>query len=570
MTVSSRPRAPGATYAVVVAAVMVFVATVAFTARPAPPPTVAEFAPQAVQQIKDAPSNQSSAFGVAPGGEGGTQATTATTASIATTASTATTTSTTLPPIVVPRVKRCVGDPPRQIEDPQSPPCIPYWDGDNGGATWRGVTRDSIDIMIPTVEDNGEHLRFYQDLERFFNARFQFYGRKLHFIYGRYDIGNGTADAQTQDAVNADEKYQVFASTFYRAGQGYYYHQELARRHVLSVTGAYFPLSAEFLSSYRPYLFSYLMPAEEVFANIGEWGCKRLAGKNAVHAGGSLSVKPRVFGIIQQTYYDADKTGFSALTRELNGCQASPAATARNEVRQGTDNDAQAAAIDPATSTQVILKMQQAGVTSIFCVCQLFTLGALQKAATNQGYFPEWMVSTYGPNDISASYVLGADPPEQLTHTFGLTFQPRQTLIEDEPFYWAAKEVDPSIVLNGDTVTVQNHAEIYRPLLLLASGIQLAGPNLTPQTFAKGLQQATFPNPDHPNMPGKVGFQPDRFGMTLDGAEFWWSNTARSPYAGDQGAVCYVDGGRRHTRGSWPAGGDPFFQPDTACDSGAR
>jgi hypothetical protein len=105
-------------------------------------------------------------------------------------------------------------------------------------------------------------------------------------------------------------------------------------------------------------------------------------------------------------------------------------------------------------------------------------------------------------------------------------------------------------------------------MLLLASGIQMAGPNLTPRSFEHGLQTTTFPNPDNPNMEGKVGFLGDSYAMTVDGAEWWWSAASRSPYAGSSvGSICYVQGGARHELGGWPAGGDPFFR--LPCDSGA-
>jgi hypothetical protein len=44
--------------------------------------------------------------------------------------------------------------------------------------------------------------------------------------------------------------------------------------------------------------------------------------------------------------------------------------------------------------------------------------------------------------------------------------------------------------------------------------------------------------------------------MTLDTAEWWWSNTDSGPYADASGTICYVEGGRR--RSAWAAG-DPFF-----------
>ena len=80
-------------------------------------------------------------------------------------------------PIHVTRSRRCIGDPPRQIEDPQSPPCVPYWEGDNGGATTRGVTRNEIRLAAP----NWDAFK-YPALEAFFNRRFEFYGRSLHLL----------------------------------------------------------------------------------------------------------------------------------------------------------------------------------------------------------------------------------------------------------------------------------------------------------------------------------------------------------------------------------------------------
>src|SRR3979409_813463 len=103
----------------------------------------------------------------------------------------------------------------------------------------------------------------------------------------------------------------------------------------------------------------------------------------------------------------------------------------------------------------------------------------------------------------------------------------------------------------------------------MASGIQMAGPNLTPATFEPGLQRARFPNPDHPIMAGKVGFLGGSHSMTIDAAEIYWSSTATGPYPdATAGTFCYVDHGRRHSSGNFPVGGDPFFNP--VCDSGQQ
>lgn len=557
MSSRRQPRSPGLVYSATTVAMVVLIGAIALTVRQTPPPPVAEFAPQ-VRQIKDAPQEQA-LLGDPVGG---------------------------IPPTpsplpdsqspggvkIVPRQLRCVGDPPRQIEDPQSPPCVPFWQGNNGGATARGVTRDEIRIRIPTYEDDNRY-RFYEALRKFFNARFQFYGRELVFSYGRGDLGGSICANQKSEAEAADDA-KIFASTFYRAAQGFCYHEELARRKILSITGSYFGQEASYLERFQPYLFQYLMPADEMFANLGEWACKNLKGRPARYGDPTNANGTRLFGIIQQTYYDQDPTTTAALERELDACDQSipEDRKARNAVRQGSDEDVQPAAVDPATSNQTVLKMKTAGVTSVFCMCQLFTFGALAKAASNQGYFPEWIISTYGPLDITTSMTLGAAPPEQLQHAFGLDFDPIQVPLEFTPLYWGAKEGDPGVSLNNSSATVHNREEIYRPLLVLASGIQMAGPKLTAQTFAEGLWKTRFPNPDHIIKAGKVAFSGRRLGMTTDGAEFWWSNTARSPYrdsGGDQGTFCYADGGRRHVKGAWPSRGDAvLFRPDTECFNG--
>src|SRR5437879_5167404 len=48
----------------------------------------------------------------------------------------------------VPSQYQCVGSPPHQTEDPLSPPCVAFFNGDNGGATYAGVTRSEITTLF--------------------------------------------------------------------------------------------------------------------------------------------------------------------------------------------------------------------------------------------------------------------------------------------------------------------------------------------------------------------------------------------------------------------------------------
>src|SRR5687767_4159507 len=189
------------------------------TAREPPPPTIAEFAPQSVENITDAPDDQSSSAGT---GAGECQAGQA----CGVGSSGPGVVETTPAPIQVARVRRCVGDPPRQIEDPQSPPCVPYWDGDNGGATAMGVTRDQIRLI-------GD---FPANMITFFNQRFEFYGRKLVVQPRPAAPPPGNAcTAQAQAEADGDASLEPFATSIYFGGCMSTYMDQLARHGVINV-----------------------------------------------------------------------------------------------------------------------------------------------------------------------------------------------------------------------------------------------------------------------------------------------------------------------------------------------
>ena len=572
-------RTPGTVNLGMALAVLAVLLPLLLNAATAAPPTAAEFSPNARQIIKKAPPGQAAAVngtgqgsapgGKGPGGGGGTPTPKATPAA---------------PTVEIPanQVKQCVGPPPlRQIEDPQSPPCIAYWKGDNGGATARGVTRDSIYIAIPTPE-NAQAA--YTALQNFFNKRFQFYGRKLVFQFCSSSAGgSGSADQKTQiaDAALAaggcDAAHnKPFASTFYRQNNGAYYMPEMGCRYKTIVMGSYSPYDSAFLNRCAGYLYQYPMVVDEEFANLGEWMCNRLVGGTAEYAGSTpdsetppknLNTLRRKFGILLEPFTDDDpvlrRSALRPMVSRLHACGVDV-----------PDKDAiinpVSGEFDPSTAQNAMLQLKNDNVTSVICMCDFFSFGTLQRAADSSAYQPEWITSTFGLNDINSSFILGAGPGDQMRHTFGLTFQPRMVNPLLNPYNVALQEGDPS--QSPDTATTgEAKLEVYRALLLLASGIQMAGPHLTVTSFRDGLRGTHFPNPITSLNAGAVGLQPDGYSLTDDGAEWWYSTQDRGPFtdsAAHDGTVCYIDKGRRHKLGNWPRGRAPFFVPGT-CDSGA-
>jgi hypothetical protein len=515
----------------------------ALRAAASSPPAIAEFAPQA-QQIRQAPQEQTAAFGTARGGAAGT----------------ASPSPSPQPPVpasgaTIPLM--CVGDPPRQIDDPQSPPCVTGWQGDNGGATGKGVTKSSITIVYIRQSGNADQITpmLAPALRRFFNQRFELYNRQITFAQ---EDESGTMSSQEQsqaDQIAAADS--PFASLRWSDEGGLQYEEELARKGVVASLGFQsYPAEAQ-LAQYDPYLWSYEMAGDGMLRMLGRWYCAELAGKPAAHAGPLIRDQPRKLAVVYRPFDADENMPLDVLQDTLRTCgvQVTPVV-----VRAANDTP------DPT----LIAQFQQEHDTSIMCICEGFYYQDLSSAATSQGYFPEWLLSVYS-DDTNFAFHFGDGPdPQQAPHAFGLTFQPRQVKLADSPFWWAWRAGDPSATPPSTYLYIFGAETFYESLLEIASGIQMAGPDLTPQNFAAGLHRAVFPNPETPIHAGHVGFANGSHSMTIDAAEWWYDPSAPSPYAaqGDQqGSVCYVEHGRRHELADWPDAPDPFFEGP--CDSGA-
>ena len=533
--------------------VMALVLTVALRAQTTQPPSIAEFAPQPQHAIKEAPPELTSRFGSGSGGSAGLPAQPSPSPSPAT-----------LPPGA--RLNQCVGDPPRQTEDPQSPPCVAFWKGHNGGRTYRGVGDSTIRIAMAycgtAKQSQATAGGFDMAFKNFFNARYEFYDRQIVPDCNSNFPGAFTGDAPTSRGdANAVAEADDFGSLYDNSAEGSpYYYDQLARDGLVVAGVAHSWATESWLAQRDPHVTQYEMANDRMFASLGEWACKWLAGRTAAHMGvAPLTGAPkRKFGLFFTTGNSYVPASTKPLTDQLSACGAG---VGGDDVENTTNN----------ADSGAITKFNADHVTTVLCLGGADSeCSGLMRDAAQQNYFPEWVLTSYGISDRNWIYKLFKPPESELAGMFGLTFTPRQIKPLDEPWWWAVHEGDPSVPQTGtDEVGWQNLME-YHSFLQIAAGIQMAGPDLTPTTFMRGLQRAMFPNPYHPNMEGDVDFLGGSHTMTVDAAVWWWSNTARSPYSDEQaGTICYVDGGKRTRTGQWtqlPPNRDPLFGP--ACDSG--
>ncbi len=535
-------------YALLAGLILLVIAALALVAVPPSPPSVSEFAPQAVDQIEDSPEQQSSQFGGGTGSCATGQVCEGQDAGQILAQKKV---------IERARVRRCVGDPPRQIEDPQSTPCVNYWQGDNGGATYKGVTRDEIRVATTSGSE------VESSLVAFFNKRFEFYGRKIRLL--SYSTQGNSSDPATMRgaAQKVDEELKAFASLPYSASivSGGPFYDELSRRGILSVDNlASYRSEQNHFDRFRPFQWGFLPSLDKALQNEAQLICNSLVGEAAVFGGPDVQLSVRRFGVLV-VKEAGDAPDSSWLQDGLARCGESMRVA---EIVSGGNPNALSAAM---------LDFKTIGTTTLLCVCHgMYLYNQAMTAASDLNYFPEWLLSGIWGQDSDA-FALAKPADTQRSHAFGVTTQNKMNPFQSMPWYWAYKEANPGASdasFSGSlAINAGNNHYLYTALLVLASGIQMAGPNLTPFTFEQGLFKAQFPNPSAgaaPYYQARVGFGPGNHTMVQDLGLIWFDQAGESyTTSPPRGSYCYVGRGSRYGLGQWPKGPQQFFDRTQPC-----
>jgi hypothetical protein len=446
-----------------------------------------------------------------------------------------------------PGVKSGCPDRQKQTKDQYSPPCVTF-SGNNGGATTKGVTGDKIvvaarvlnepgfqqalaDVAGAQISDTPEDVkRTILGMAEYFNKNFQFYGRKIDIRF--YDgkgssttelLGGGQEEAEA-DATTVAEEIKAFADM---TGATVPYHDALTRRKVMAFGAPY--TSREWMTARRPYSWSIATDCSIVTESVAEFAVKRLAKRRAEFAGPAFQQQTRKFGTLSPEnpwYQECADAG--AKIAEKAGLPFGERIKYKLDLGSMSNQ-----------ATNVIAKLKSAGVTSVICGCDpVFPIFLTQKAQ-EQGYEPEWIVTGTALTD--QDIVGQLYEKDQWKRAFGISYLGSPQPIRGSEGYFAYKSVrsdEPAFI--GDI--------IYYQLYMIAIGIQMAGPNLTPQSFEAGM----FAYPGGAGRVGTWGFGPRQYTPTQDFREIWWNGTATSSQNGKQGAYIEVDGGKRWKPGTLP------------------
>ena len=198
-----------------------------------------------------------------------------------------------------PSNKECVGTPPRQTEDPMSPPCVAFYQGDNGGATYEGVDRGEIriifyleggrtainnshgsdttptnalfDLWQPARGSEDMYVEWLRVWQTYFANRFQTYDRRPHF-YVYFNGGKDTVAAAQADASQNFGQVHPFAELAY-GDYGNAYETFMAQHGVLNFGGGVInttgsdPHTASFFRSFPKLVWGF-NPSADLQADI--------------------------------------------------------------------------------------------------------------------------------------------------------------------------------------------------------------------------------------------------------------------------------------------------------------
>jgi hypothetical protein len=449
-----------------------------------------------------------------------------------------------------------------------APPCVPSVAA-NGGATYPGVTADSITVAVylnrldPAARalltaagfsDTDDDIKAsYRSFVEYFERNYQTWGRKVKLVFVTPSGADNDDGAARADAIKVATEIKAFAS-FGGPIATNAYSDELAARKVLCICTVSQPI--EYYLSHAPYVISTLMSSTQGYTHRAEYIGKRLAGRPAKWAGDVfLTQQPRTFGLL---YYDTAeqsyRSGIDFFDRQL----------ARYGVRLTEKLSFTGANIDPAATQEqartLIAKLKASGVTSVVYAGDPLSPVFFTQEATRQRYNPEWVLT--GSAFTDTTFFARTYDQTQWTHAFGLSFLPAR-LPKGQDDAWRLHLWQ----LGRPPAAKAVYGLVYATEWLFFTGMHLGGPAVSPVSIRDGLFR--FPPTGRGAITsvhisfGRHGLWPfDDYLANDDATEVWWDpTTAGEDEIGQQGVGMYryVDGGRRYLPGEHPTGDPKAF-----------
>ncbi len=451
----------------------------------------------------------------------------------------------------------CAGKDKQVPGDPYSPPCIEFT-GQNPGATHQGVTEDTITVTFRTTGEKGFNQTLAElagaqivdepeDIERtakvfedFFNEQYQFYGRKLDIQF--YDGSSNTTcellgGCRGEANADADKVEQDFGAFLEMNCASEPYCDALADRGIVNFGSPY--LSQQWHNERHPYSWSIATDGTIVAEAAAQLAVNTLQHKKARWADGELAEQDRYYaGLSPENdwYQVSHQRAIDIL--EANDMDPGERINYKLDINSMSNQAA-----------NVIAKMKSEGVTTVFCGCDPIFPVFLTSKAKEQNYFPEWVVLGTALTDWDVAAQLYND--EAWSNAFGISSlgQPRPIRAGlGYSVYKSIRDDEPAFAVEL----------IYGTMVMIASGIQMAGPNLNPNNFAEGLM--AWPGGSGPY--GTWAFSPGHHTPTVDYRVVYWDPNDISIVNSQEGAYQTAYDQQRFPIDALPSGDLQVFERD--------
>jgi hypothetical protein len=458
--------------------------------------------------------------------------------------------------------------------------------GDNGGATYQGVSANTVRILVyleggggkQTATSQGDETTppggYCEDLDKpppakefvwdrmmrlysiYFNQRYQTYNRHADFVdcYSSYfSLSNGeTPSDRAADAAQFYERVHPFA-TLNQASYGYAttFSDAVAQKGVLVFRGAQNERTpcctdASVYSGFPGLLWSVAASTDEYARMFIDYVCKRILGHPVSFTGNATDqAGPRKLGLILDKWPDRPELArFGQLVQ--NGVQACGGSFA---YVGSTDENQQ----NPQLEARDIAGMKQQGVTTVIWPGGSEVVGNdnsglyMSQSGGNSGYLPEVVIAGTGGSDITLEAAVQNQGWE--SHVLAVTTYTRADVLDQTPCFQAAREVNA----NAPTIDIENFGcTLYDNVRLLFTGLQVAGPRLHPTTVDQGFHAIPPVQGNDPHAPSCF-FDGGEYTCVKDAAAAYWDPSGHDP-GGNSSQGCWriLEGGRRYIAGHWP------------------
>ena len=491
--------------------------------------------------------------------------------------------------------KACVGNPPRQTEDPLAPPCVSAYTGDNGGSTYQGVTGSEVRILFyfdccvqyagtsqgddtsPTdtyydllAQPQGTEpvfVRILRGYQRYFNSRYQTYKRQLHFYvyYGSTGSdGNNdpTAEQRAADAEANYAKVKPFAVENFSTGNSQAYLKAMAQHGVLNYgysalgTGVFAGHPESYFQQFPGLIWDFLPSLEHQAQVVSSWICQKIVPNPVSFAGDPTMIgQPRKLAMLSTTdplFPDIQRYA-ALIQQEVSACGG-------QFVAYGSfPNACCGISDDYQYSVQNEAQFKKNGATTVIWG------GGLENtdpaAATSIGYRPEWVLA--GDRGLEGAGNAMADDQSQWADAWVVSNVTKIGPYVTQPCYQSWASVDSSAP-SPASFDVNLACTMYDEIRELAIGIQISGPHLTPQNMDQGFHAIPHVASTDPTLPACY-YETSDYTCVKDGEAMWWDPSGTPPNYNQKGCWRMAENGARYLPGQWP-GGEPSRSSSNPCN----